>query len=207
MAAPATLTLAIGERQWDALEVPPPYRAEIIRGELVVTPAADGPHALISDELRQLLRGSLRPGERCVSGVEWRLTIEHRVAAAPQPDVVVATESALLEKYLTEAPILAVEVLSPSDHRRLDGHLLLTRRQGKLADYADGGLADYLEIERSAAGELVVVRYELTDGRLKEVERAGGSELLVAERPFPYEVRPSALLPGGVAGSWSSAGT
>lgn len=194
MAAPGTLILDIGEHQWDAFEVPEPYGAEIIRGELVVTPAADGPHALISDELRQVLRRSLRPGERCVSGVEWRLTVDHRVAAAPQPDVVVAPVAALLEKHLTAPPILAIEVLSSSDQRRLDRHPHLTRRQGKLLDYADGGLVDYLEIERRA-GQLVAVRYELHDGRLEEVDRAIGDEPLVADRPFPYVVQPCFLLP------------
>lgn len=191
--APSVVAIDFDEPQWDAFELPEPYRAEIIRGELIVTPAADGPHALVIDELRHVLRRSLFPGVRCVENVEWRLTIDHRVAAAPQPDLVVAPEVALLEKHLTKAPMLAVEVLSPADHRRLDRHPDLTRREGKLLDYADGGLADYLEVKRG--DDLVVIRYELHDGRLEEIDSAVGDEPLLAERPFAYIVRPSQLLP------------
>jgi hypothetical protein len=42
----------------------------------------------------------------------------------------------------------------------------------------------------------VVIRYEPREGVMVEVDRAEGDKALVADRPFTYELVPSALLPG-----------
>jgi hypothetical protein len=69
----------------------------------------------------------------------------------------------------------------------------MTRREGKLLDYAQYGLADYLEVDVTA-DPVVAVRYELVAGVLTEVGRAVGDEVLPARRPFAYEFRPVDLV-------------
>jgi Uma2 family endonuclease len=87
--------------------------------------------------------------------------------------------------------LLAVEVLSPSDGSRLsDG---LTRIEGKRADYAANGLTDYLEIEPYGDGYLAR-RCELVEGLLVVADAVGVGGVLVATRPFPYELHLADLL-------------
>ena len=107
---------------------------------------------------------------------------------SPEPDLVVVPRDI---DRVTEPPLWAVEVLSPSDRRRLQRGP--TRIEGKHLDYATYGIADYLEVDL-AAGRPVVIRYERHNGVLVEVDRAEGDKRLVADRPFAYEVVPARLL-------------
>jgi Uma2 family endonuclease len=176
---------------WEAFTVPEGYRAEIIRGELVVTPGTGVDHGRAQNRLVALLAGLLPAGYESVSGVEWRLETGGLVAMAPQPDLMVVRRSAT-GPAITVPPLLAVEVLSPSDftHRLTSG---MNRREGKLLDYAVNGLADYLEID--LAGDVpVAIRYELRAGVLVEAARAVGAAILKAKRPFPYSFRPTDLV-------------
>ena len=176
---------------WEALAVPEGYRAEVIRGELVVTPGTGLDHGRAQSRLTVLLAAAVPPGFEPVSGIEWRLDVAGVVAMAPQPDIMVVPRSAKGPAIL-RPPLLAVEVLSPSDvsHRLANG---MTRREGKLADYAANGLEDYLEIDLTAVTP-VVVRYELNDHTMVEADRAGGTAVLRAVRPFGYEFRPDELV-------------
>jgi Uma2 family endonuclease len=174
---------------WDVFELPEPYRAEIVQGELVVTPAASMLHGLVQQSLGALLRPQLPAPLRVYSGVEWRFDEQGIVAMAPQPDLVVARRKVL---ELTHAPALAVEILSPSDANRLE-RSPVSRIEGKRLDYADRGLRDYLEVDLSGQ-EPILIRYELQDGDLMEVDRAVGENVLVADRPFAYSLRPSDLI-------------
>ena len=176
---------------WEAFTVPEGYRAEIIRGELVVTPGTDVDHGRAQSRLSTLLAGLVPAGFDPISGVEWRLDSGGLVAMAPQPDIMVVPRSAR-GPAVTAPPLLAVEVLSPSDftHRLTNG---MTRREGKLADYALNGLADYLEVDLTADPP-VAIRYELKDGVLVEAARATGTAVLKTTRPFPYRFRPIDLV-------------
>jgi hypothetical protein len=87
-------------------------------------------------------------------------------------------------------PLLAVEVLSPSDHKTLAQGI--SRIEGKRRDHAANGLRHHLEVER-VAGECTIRRYELHDGRLEVTEVVEGDKPLVATVPYDYEVRPSRL--------------
>ena len=175
---------------WDSVSVPEGYRAEIIRGELVVTPAASVDHGRVQSRLLVILASAAPADHEPISGVEWRLDTGGFVAMAPQPDLMVVPRSAR-GSSVDHPPLLAVEILSPSDDQRLAGGL--TRREGKLADYAANGLADYLEIDLMAPGP-VATRYELRDGVLVPIGIASGTTLLQASRPFVYEFAPNALL-------------
>jgi Uma2 family endonuclease len=178
---------------WDRFEPPEGYRAEIIRGELVVAPAPSNAHQYATGELFVVLRAAARAfaSTGCVvlPGGEWQLAEHGLVAQAPQPDVVVRRRAS--GRILDEAPLLAVEVLSLSDGSRLEDGL--TRIEGKRVDYAAHGLTDYLEIELQRSG-YVARRYELVDDRLVVADEVGAGGVLVATRPFPYEVHLSDLV-------------
>ena len=156
-----------------------------------MTPGTDLDHGRAQSRLTVLLAAVVPSGFEPVSGIEWRLDVGGVVAMVPQPDIMVVPRSAKGPAIL-RPPLLAVEVLSPSDvsHRLANG---MTRREGKLADYAANGLEDYLEIDLTAATP-VVVRYELRNDTLVEVGRAKGTAILRAARPFAYEIRPAELV-------------
>lgn len=176
-------------RAWESFEVPDGYRAEIIGGELVVTPAPDTVHRRAQGELFVALRGAVPVDWEVLFEPEWRLERGGVVAMAPQPDLLV------VHRYEPHeyGPLLAVEVLSPSDRRRIDDGR--TRREAKMDDYAAAGLNDYLEVDPTT-DDVTVVRYESHDGRLVEADRSVGQELLVSQRPFLYRITPVSLALG-----------
>jgi Uma2 family endonuclease len=179
----------IAEAWWDAFEPPPGFwRAEIIKGEIVLSPSPGLSHAFAATRLARMLDLHLPDGLELAQGVEWKLATGGWVAAAPIPDLVVV-ESTITK--VTEAPLLAVEILSRSDTARLTG-TPLTRIEGKLEDYADNGLKHFLEVDLLAV-PVTVHRYERVHGRLVAVDMSEGEEVLVADVPFPYEIQPSAL--------------
>jgi Uma2 family endonuclease len=170
-------TAAIPMDWWDQFEPPEGLRAEIIRGELVLSPSASRAHAFVQWRVQQALALAAPPGYGPISGLEWRLANEPIVASAPVPDVMVVAEAGDL------APLLAVEILSPSDKRRLrDG---MTRIEGKRADYAAHGLAHYLEIDLALR---TVEVYRLENGSLTSLAVARGSEEVRVPEPFPYRL-------------------
>jgi Uma2 family endonuclease len=175
---------------WDGFEVPEGYRAEIIQGQLVVTPGVSIRHASAHDGLAAVLRSAIPSTHRIVTGFEWRFEARGLVAMAPIPDLMVVSRN-VEGTYLDHAPLLAVEVLSPSDSNLLGNGM--TRREGKLADYGEHGLADFLEIDVTVSPP-VAIRYELHGDRLVEVDRVVGAETLHAARPFEYQFSPQALL-------------
>jgi Uma2 family endonuclease len=180
----------ISLREWREVTVPESYRAEIVQSELIVSPAASYPHGRVQAALLLLLDPLVPDGYEVLINMEWLYEERGHVAIAPQPDVIV-TPVGINE--LRVPPLFAVEVISPSDGDRLQTGSKLTRLEGKRLDYATNGLTDYLEVEL-ASGRPVVVRFEIRDGVLVEVDRAEGDKPLVADRPFPYKLVPERLL-------------
>lgn len=178
----------IAESWWDVFEPPPGWRAEIIRGEFVMTPSPGVPHAFATTRLARMLDAHLPEGLELAQGLEWKLATRGWVAAAPIPDLVVV--AATIER-ITDPPVLAIEILSRSDTARLVG-TPMTRIEGKLEDYAHNGLKHFLEVDL-LADPVMVHRYERVHGRLVAVAMSEGDEVLVSDVPFPYEIQPSAL--------------
>lgn len=85
-------------------------------------------------------------------------------------------------KELPVAPLLAVEVLSPST-RRVD----LRLKRDRLEEAACGA---YWCLDPVA---LTLVAWELVDGRFVEVASVAGDEVFEASRPFPVMIRPADL--------------
>jgi hypothetical protein len=88
------------------------------------------------------------------------------------------------------APLLTVEVLSESDHHRLE-RSPLTRIEGKRLDYAAHGVEHHLEVD--LAGR-IVNRFQRRAGRLDVVDSADRDQAtLVSRVPFPYVIDLAAL--------------
>ena len=190
-----TLLAGISVGDWDRLEVPEGYRAEIIAGELVVSPSAPPRHGAAQAVLTALLVAAVPPGLVVLVDTQWQVSQSGLVATAPRPDILVVEAAAIAgDTRLTSTPVLAVEILSQSD-----SHLLerggRPRIEAKRDDYARNGLGHFLEVSMTPDKVVRVDRYELRQGRLDVVATAMGPSTLEAHEPFPYRIPPQALLP------------
>ena len=104
-----------------------------------------------------------------------------------QPDVFVARYVDMTDKNLPVAPLLAVEVLSPSTR--------LKDRNLKKAFYERIGVASYWILDPAEPGALTA--FELDDaGQYVQIAHVVGDEEFRAVRPFPVTVVPARLLDG-----------
>jgi len=92
------------------------HRYELIDGALIVTPAPSPRHQIVLAELNDVLRRAC-PADLLVLFAPLDVALDE--SSVLQPDLLVARRSALTERDLSSAPLLAVEVLSPST-RRID---------------------------------------------------------------------------------------
>jgi len=154
------------------------HRYELVDGSLVVTPAPHRRHQRAVMRLGVLLTAAIPDGlEVLPAPYEWRLSND----TAVQPDLVVCERSD--DAYQTIAPILVVEVLSPST-RRFD---LLAKRDV----YDEGGVTAYWIVDPDEPSVTVLGRRA---GRLGVLAEARGDEELTVEEPFAVRVRPSDLV-------------
>lgn len=159
-------------------------RHELIDGIIVVSPAPHWRHQDVVFSLAMLL------SEHCprelkvgIAPLDVALT-ERRVI---QPDVLVARRSDITDKDLPTAPVLAVEVLSPST-RWID--------QGRKKEIlAEAGCPSYWLIDPGVVPEPPkLTAFELVDGEYRELAVVTGAERFDATRPFPVTVVPDDLL-------------
>ncbi len=101
-----------------------------------------------------------------------------------QPDVLVGRAEDFTEKLLPTAPVLAVEVLSPST--------TLNDLNTKKAAYERLGVPDYWVIDPHEPSLTV---FELDpDGQYQEVAKVAGAESFATRRPYPVRIVPVELL-------------
>jgi Uma2 family endonuclease len=159
-------------------------RYELIDGAILVTPMPVTRHQVIVTELGFLLHQSRSRDVRVlVASVDVALT-ETRVIV---PDILVARRRDFTDTDLPAAPLLVVEVLSPST-RRVD----LGRKKDVLAE---AGCPSYWVVDPglgSTPPTLIV--HELQDRQYAEVARVSGAESWTATQPFPVTVVPVDLL-------------
>lgn len=155
-------------------------RYELIDGVLVVTPAPSVPHQVVVGELFVLLRAAATEGCRVLFAP---LDVALDDATVVIPDVIVARRSDLTPKNLPAAPLLAVEVLSPST-RRID-------RTRKFEKYQRAGIPSYWIVDPLVPS---LVAWELRDGAYVRVAEVSGEEAFAATAPFPVTVVPAALV-------------
>jgi Uma2 family endonuclease len=156
-------------------------RYELIDGALVVTPAPAMRHQRAVTNLLVLLH------QACPSELEvFAAPFDVRLAddTSVQPDLLVARRSDLTEANLPVAPVLAVEILSPST-RTIDLH-------SKRERLRRAGCASYWVVD-PADGRLIA--WELDEsGAYVEVADAVGDALWTATAPFAVTIVPQRLL-------------
>jgi Uma2 family endonuclease len=102
---------------------------------------------------------------------------------AVQPDLLIAPRDAFASANLPRAPLLAVEILSPST-RLIDMSLKKER-------YEAAGVASYWVVDPDEPRLRV---WELHDGSYVEIADVGVGEEWTAALPYRVTIRPSALL-------------
>ncbi|MGL5928265.1 MAG: Uma2 family endonuclease [Dermatophilaceae bacterium] len=155
-------------------------RHELIDGALVVTPAPRVRHQWVLGELVATLRAAC-PGQLKVLSAP--LDVVLATDTVMQPDVLVAPRTALTGRDLDEAPLLAVEVLSPST-QTIDRTL-------KLARYERAGTPAYWIVDPV---EPRLTAHELRDGRYAVVADVAAEEAATLTVPFDVAVIPARLL-------------
>lgn len=161
-------------------------RYELVDGMLFVSPAPGIRHQKI------VLQLGIRLDAACPKDMH---VLPAPFAVRPsdttelQPDLLVAREEDLTETLLPVAPVLAVEVLSPST--------ALNDLNTKKAAYERLGVPSYWVVDPQQPGLTV---FELADdGRYLQVAEVKGEDAFEAERPFPVRIVPAELL-GTLAG-------
>ncbi|MBK9102238.1 MAG: Uma2 family endonuclease [Austwickia sp.] len=155
-------------------------RYELIDGLLIVTPAPGFRHQVVVLELAVRLRTA------CPEGLQV-VTAPFDVALGPgtvlQPDVLVARRADFTERDLPVAPLLAVEVLSPSTRLYDLNH--------KRARLERAGCTSYWVVDPDTPA---VTAWTLIDGAYQQVAHAEAHETFETTTPFPVSLRPADLI-------------
>jgi Uma2 family endonuclease len=155
------------------------YRRELIDGVLLVGPSPSYQHQTVSKRLFLLLNAAC-PHDLDVLYAPFDVALADDTVLIP--DLLVARREDITDRDLPVAPMLAVEVLSPST-RRFD---LLTKR----SRYEAAGTTSYWVVDPT---ELTLTAWDLTDGEYVEVAHVTGYEEYVATQPFPVTITPARL--------------
>lgn len=175
------------------LRVPGPWLAD----DLATLPDDGHRYEIVDGVL--LVNAAPAPRHQRVQLLLWRLLDEHSpddlwVMTAPldvvlaedsvvEPDILVAPRAAFTDKNLPVAPLLAVEVLSPST-AAVDRNL-------KLGRYQRAGIGSYWLVDPD---ELRLTAYELQDGEYVQIADVAEDQTWTAIQPFPVSIRPADLL-------------
>ncbi len=169
---------------WRDLEAVPDdgHRYELIDGALVVTPAPSYEHQRVALRLARLL-DDLCPQDFVTLTAPFAVLLAEDTEL--QPDILVARRTDITHENLPAAPMLAVEVLSPST-RLIDLNL-------KKARYEAAGCPSYWVVDPDP-DHLELTAWELVDGAYVQVAQVSGTEALHATKPFTVTVVPADLL-------------
>ena len=155
------------------------HRYELVDGTLIVTPAPSYRHQSVSLRLSVLLDAAC-PADLRVLTAPFAVTLGADTEL--QPDLLVASRADFTERDLPTAPLLAVEILSPST-QLIDLNL-------KKARFEKVGCPSYWVVDPV---EPRVTAWELEGATYAQVADIAADESWTAERPFPVTVTPSDL--------------
>ena len=156
------------------------HRYELIDGCLVVTPAPKPSHQRAAFRLAKLLDDACPPELEVLMAP---LDVVLDASTVLQPDVLVARRDDFTERDLPTAPLLAVEVLSPST-RLVDLNL-------KRARYEAADCPSYWVVDPDVPS---LTAWDLVEDAYVEVAAVVGVETFEARLPFPVTVIPSDLV-------------
>ena len=184
MASMPTLTVPASSRPltYDDLADTPHdgRRYELIDGTLVVSPGPVLDHQDVVGNLHLLLRASCPPELKVVLAPYDVKLADDTVL---EPDLLVAPRAQFTRKFLPGAPLLAVEVLSPSTSR-FDRLVKRERLQ-------EAGCPSYWLLDPH---EPAVTVLELEGGLYVERGRASGAGRLEVTLPYAVTIVPADLL-------------
>ena len=155
-------------------------RHELIDGVLVASPAPAWQHQRILLNLTLALHAA-RPSGLTLLFAPFDVVLGPDTVM--EPDLLVARTDDMTERDLPVAPLLAVEVLSPST-RRFD----LTLKKSR---FEAAGCPSYWAIDPEGPR---ITAWELREGRFEQVADVVGDEPFAATSPCPVTMVPKDLL-------------
>lgn len=156
------------------------HRYELIDGLLIVSPAPRHMHQRAVGNLHLLLRAT------CTDDLEVLLApfdVALSDDTVMQPDLLVGRRDDFTPHHLPVAPVLAIEVLSPST-RAYD--LLLKKDRLQRA-----GCQHYWVVDPDVPA---ITAWTLRDGAYTEVATVSGDETLAVSEPYEITLVPAALI-------------
>jgi Uma2 family endonuclease len=159
------------------------HRYELLDGALVVSPRPTNPHQEVAMELAVQLRSACPRDLRVIPEPAVQLSPTTEFA----PDIAVIHCGQVNASKCTVPPLLVVEIRSPST--------ALIDLGRKKAAYEQFGVPAFWVVDPRVKKPSLTV-FELADECYRQVAQASGDQPYLAERPFPVEVIPSALVAG-----------
>jgi Uma2 family endonuclease len=168
----------------DDLETMPDdgHRYELLDGTLLVSPAPGFPHQSVQAELHIALYNAC-PEHLYVMLAPF--AVQFSPVTELQPDILIAELREFTTKNLPTAPLLAVEIRSPST--------ALIDRTLKRAAYARHGVPHYWIVDPDPEAPSITI-LELRGEDYVETQSAHGEEDLRIADPFHVRLRPSDLV-------------
>lgn len=155
------------------------HRYELLDGSLIVTPAPRVMHQQMSLRLAILLSSAAPTGLTVLTAP---LDVALDDVTVLQPDLLVAPTAAFTERNLPTAPLLAVEILSPST-RAID-------LGAKKLRYETARCPNYWVIDPD---EPSLTAWHLDDTAYGEPTHRSNNELFQTDSPFPISFTPASL--------------
>ena len=157
-------------------------RHELIDGVFVMTPAPGVGHQRMLVALYRALWLASQETQMEVLVAPLDVVLGANVVA---PDISVALSDEFTERGLPTAPLLVVEICSPSTAWIDEGR--------KRVLYEEHGVASYWHLDSMAPSITVL---ELADGRYVEAATARGDQTMEVTTPFPVTLNPAVLVCG-----------
>jgi Uma2 family endonuclease len=125
----ATTTRTVTYEEWLEMPVVEDATEEVVNGEIRITPPNKWNHALVVENLSDILRAQVDENLILVLIAQFGLIIRRFPLTSRVPDLAVFLKKNIVEQdgYIHSAPELIVEVLSPANTR--------VERAAKLRDY------------------------------------------------------------------------
>lgn len=157
-------------------------RHELIDGAFVMTPSPNVGHQRTSRALLLVLEAALRDTELEVVYAPFDVVLGPNVV---EPDLLVARTADFADRALPTAPLLVVEIRSPSTAWLDEGR--------KRTLYEEAGVASYWLLDPATPSIRIL---ELVDGHYVEVDRAIGDQTITVTSPVTVTLNAAVLVRG-----------
>lgn len=156
------------------------HRYELVDGALIMTPARSPLHQRVVAKLYRLLFPGCPPDLEVLFAP---LDVAISADTVLQPDLLVVRRDDFTERDLPKAPLLAVEVLSPST-KRIDLMLKWSRLEA-------AGCPAYWVVDPDTPS---LIAWEMRDGAYAQVAKVAGDEPARLTSPYDVTVVPADLI-------------